>query len=207
MTEVPLTGGHITPEVVRVGETVHRTSGPGAGFAVRLLSCLETAGYPGAPRFRGIDQRGRDVLTFIPGEITDHPSQRAAGACAAGGRMLRGLHDATAGHDLAGDRECVLHGDPGPFNTIFRAGRQRSPRPSGPTFAIRDIQLIGAAMPSGRWPGRQRTANWSSRTRDSFSRLSSSWPGADEAGLRGRSGRTAVRCRRRFGTPVLTHGF
>jgi aminoglycoside phosphotransferase (APT) family kinase protein len=36
--------------------------------------------------------------------------------------MLRELHDATAGHPLAGAHECVVHGDPGPFNTIFRDG-------------------------------------------------------------------------------------
>jgi hypothetical protein len=122
MTEVPLTGGHITREVVRVGETVRRTRSHGTGFAARVLTCLETAGYAYAPRFLGVDDQGRDVLTFIPGETTNHPSQRAAGAYATGGRMLRGLHDATAGHELAGGRECVIHGDPGPFNTIFQAG-------------------------------------------------------------------------------------
>jgi hypothetical protein len=122
MTEVPLTGGHITHEVVRVGETVHRTRSPGSAFAVRLLSSLETVGYAHAPRYLGVDEQGRDVLTFIPGEITDHPGQRAAGAYAIGGTMLRELHEATAGHELAGDRECVIHGDPGPFNTIFQAG-------------------------------------------------------------------------------------
>jgi hypothetical protein len=122
MTEVPLTGGHITHEVVRVGATVHRTRSPAAAFASRVLSHLETTGYPYAPRYLGIDEQGREVLTFIPGGTTDHPSQRAAGAYAVGGRMLRGLHDATAGHELAGGRECVIHGDPGPFNTIFQAG-------------------------------------------------------------------------------------
>lgn len=121
MTEIPLTGGHITPEVVRVGETVRRTS-QGTSFAVRVLTHLETVGYAHAPRFLGVDDRGRLVLTFIPGRTTDHPSQRAAGAYAAGGRMLRGLHEATAGNELAGGRECVIHGDPGPFNTIFQAG-------------------------------------------------------------------------------------
>jgi hypothetical protein len=110
MTEVPLTGGHITREVVRVGETVHRTSSTGAGFAVRVLSYLEAAGYAYSPRYLGIDEQGRDVFTFIPGEITDHPSQRATGAYAIGGKMLRELHEATAGHELAGDRECVIHG-------------------------------------------------------------------------------------------------
>jgi aminoglycoside phosphotransferase (APT) family kinase protein len=36
--------------------------------------------------------------------------------------MLRKLHDLTAGHPLAAGRECVLHGDAGPFNTIFSGG-------------------------------------------------------------------------------------
>jgi aminoglycoside phosphotransferase (APT) family kinase protein len=36
--------------------------------------------------------------------------------------MLRELHEATAGHPIAGAYECVTHGDPGPFNTIFQQG-------------------------------------------------------------------------------------
>lgn len=70
----------------------------------------------------GTDADGHDVLTYIPGETTDHPGQRAPQAYAVGGRILRELHDATEGHPLASGRECVVHGDPGPFNTIFRDG-------------------------------------------------------------------------------------
>ncbi|HEY5397215.1 MAG TPA: hypothetical protein VIL16_17660 [Trebonia sp.] len=33
-----------------------------------------------APRYLGVDDRGRDILTYIPGRTTDHPSQRADGA-------------------------------------------------------------------------------------------------------------------------------
>jgi len=36
--------------------------------------------------------------------------------------MLRALHGATSGHPLAGKRECVIHGDPGPFNPLFLDG-------------------------------------------------------------------------------------
>jgi aminoglycoside phosphotransferase (APT) family kinase protein len=36
--------------------------------------------------------------------------------------MLRELHDLTAGYPLAESRECFLHGDAGPFNTIFQNG-------------------------------------------------------------------------------------
>ncbi|MEV4111723.1 phosphotransferase [Nonomuraea sp. NPDC049695] len=122
MTEEPLTGGNNALEVVRVGDTVRRARDAGAAFAARVLTHLESVGYRHAPRHLGIDERGRDILSFIPGTTTDHPTQRADGAYAAGGRMLRALHEATAGHPLAAGRECVLHGDPGPFNAIFQRG-------------------------------------------------------------------------------------
>lgn len=122
MHEEPLTGGRNAAEVVRVGDTVRRETDPGSEFAARLLRYLESAGYPYAPRHLGRDERGRDILTYIPGRTTDHPGQRAAGAYARGGVMLRQLHELTAGHPLAAGRECVLHGDPGPFNVIFDAG-------------------------------------------------------------------------------------
>ncbi len=122
MTEEPLGGGNNALEVVRVGDTVRRARDAGSGFAARVLAYLESAGYPYAPRFLGVDDCGRDILSYIPGRTTDHPGQRADGAYARGGAMLRRLHETTAGHRLAAGRECVVHGDPGPFNTIFREG-------------------------------------------------------------------------------------
>jgi Phosphotransferase enzyme family len=120
--EEPLAGGRNATEVVRVGDTVRRAADPGSAAAGQLLRFLEASGYPYAPRYRGVDGRGRDILTYIPGQTTDHPSQRADGAYARAAAMLRGLHDLTAGHPLAAGRECVLHGDPGPFNAIFQDG-------------------------------------------------------------------------------------
>jgi hypothetical protein len=116
-----LAGGHNTREVVRVGDTVRRTAGP--GFAVEVLKFLEAAGYAWAPRYRGRDAAGRDILTYVDGRTSDHPSQRDPGACGMAGGILRELHDLTSGSVLAGERECVIHGDPGPFNTVFRDGR------------------------------------------------------------------------------------
>jgi Ser/Thr protein kinase RdoA (MazF antagonist) len=87
-----------------------------------VLPLLEAAGFDAAPRYLGVDDHGRDILTYIPGQTTRHPSQRADGAYARGAVMLRELHDLTAGHPLAAGRECVLHGDAGPFNTIFTDG-------------------------------------------------------------------------------------
>jgi hypothetical protein len=123
VTEEPLGGGHNALEVVRVGDTVRRARDAGSAFAAQVLVFLESAGYPHAPSFLGIDDRGRDILSYIPGRTTDHPSQREPGAYARGAAMLRQLHETTAGHPLAAGRDCVLHGDPGPFNTIFQQGQ------------------------------------------------------------------------------------
>jgi aminoglycoside phosphotransferase len=120
--EEPLTGGRNASEVVRVGETVRRARDRGSASTARLLGYLESAGYPYAPRYLGVDDHGRDILTYIPGRTTDHPSQRADGAYARGAAMLRELHDLTARYPLAAGRECFLHGDAGPFNTIFSGG-------------------------------------------------------------------------------------
>jgi Ser/Thr protein kinase RdoA (MazF antagonist) len=120
---VVLTGGNSTKHVIRVGETVRRARGHRAGDVADLLRYLESVGFAYAPRFLGVDEQGRDILTFIRGETTDHPSQRAAGAYRQGGRMLRELHTVTAGHPrLSVGNECIVHGDPGPFNTIFQRG-------------------------------------------------------------------------------------
>jgi hypothetical protein len=119
--EEKLLGGNSGSDVVLRGDVVHRR-GPQNDLAVALLRYLESIGFPYAPRYLGVDESGREMLSYIPGSTTDHPSQRSIAAYAAGGAMLRSLHDATAGHPLAGGAECVIHADAGPFNTIFQNG-------------------------------------------------------------------------------------
>jgi hypothetical protein len=60
-----LTGGRITQGVVRVGNTVRRPTGPHTPFVHSLLRHLEEVGFDGAPRVLGIDEQGREILTFI----------------------------------------------------------------------------------------------------------------------------------------------
>jgi len=53
--EIPLSGGNIT-EVVRIGQAVHRATGPWSTAVHGLLQHLETQGFESAPRFLGTDQ-------------------------------------------------------------------------------------------------------------------------------------------------------
>src|ERR1700761_2177353 len=71
--EVPLLGGDVTEGVVRVGETVRRPLQASSPLVHALLTHLEQVGFDGAPRFLGIDSKGREVLTFVPGEVAGRP--------------------------------------------------------------------------------------------------------------------------------------
>ena len=119
--EVPLEGGRQTAGVVRVGATVRRPTGPRSPFVHRLLRHLEAAGFGGAPRLLGVDERGREILTYVEGEVPHHhekylPSDaRLANAAS----MIRRFHDATEGSVLAAGAEVVAHNELGPHNTVF----------------------------------------------------------------------------------------
>ncbi len=65
--EVPLFGGDLTEGLVRVGETVRRPRIAESDLVEALLLYLQRCGFDGAPRFLGIDDAGRQVLSFVHG--------------------------------------------------------------------------------------------------------------------------------------------
>jgi aminoglycoside phosphotransferase (APT) family kinase protein len=106
---------------VRVGDTVRRPTGPRSPFVHDLLRHLEAVGFPGAPRFLGMDERGREVLSFVEGEVEhDHDAYSPSDARLENAAVLiRRFQDATAGSALAASREVVAHNELGPHNTVF----------------------------------------------------------------------------------------
>ena len=123
--------------VWRRGDTVRRSAGPWTPAVQALLRHLEAAGFAGAPRALGIDAQGREVLSYLEGEVPAYPVPPplwSGRVLVAVGRLLRRLHDATAGFDLpgavwrpgAGDPgggEVICHNDVAHYNTVFRTGR------------------------------------------------------------------------------------
>jgi hypothetical protein len=59
----------MTAGVVRVGDTVRRPAGPWTPAVHALLDHLHQVGFEGAPRALGVDERGREILTFVPGVV------------------------------------------------------------------------------------------------------------------------------------------
>jgi tRNA A-37 threonylcarbamoyl transferase component Bud32 len=121
--EERLPGGWATV-VTRVGDTVRREPPKRAEFVRDLLALLANAGWEGAPRFLGVDEQGRDVLTYIAGYVAWQPEQPpdvySAESLRAVAAMVRRFHDLTAGSVLASGAEVVCHNDLSPKNTVYR---------------------------------------------------------------------------------------
>lgn len=126
--------GGATEGAVRIGDTVRRATGPWTPVVHELLAHLR--GTPLAPDVLGFDDRGREVLTYLPG-VTVRPDDETVSddAIASCGRALRELHDAMTTFRPEGERrwrygvralqpgEVVCHNDPGLYNWAFDGDR------------------------------------------------------------------------------------
>gem|GEM_PF-752066 len=108
--------------MVRVGDTVRRPAA--SPFVRRVLIYLGERGWAGAPRWLGVDERGRDVLSYLDGDVPwqreRQPAMRTDAALAGIATLVRELHDLTAGTELAEGGEVVCHNDLSPRNTVYR---------------------------------------------------------------------------------------
>jgi phosphotransferase family enzyme len=123
-SEVVLGGGRLTAGVVRIGATVRRPRSPASPFTARLLTHLARAGFDGAPEYLGRDERDRDVLTFLPGDVPAKWRAFTDEQVSAGGQLLRRFHQAGRGlAESTGGGPVICHHDCGPNNTVFRDDR------------------------------------------------------------------------------------
>ncbi len=124
LQEIPLQGGQLTPGIVRVGYTVRRPPKSNATFVHDLLLFLEAQGFRHAPRFLGIDEQGREILSYLEGQtVPDSGSDVSDDLLVQAAQVIRSYHDVTAGSELAQGHEIVAHNELGPHNTIFHENR------------------------------------------------------------------------------------
>ncbi len=142
--EVPLVGG-MDPRwaPVRVGDTVRRHAGESGNAVRELLLHLEAVGFDGAPRHLGTDEQGREVLSWIDGDVPLPPYpawSMTDRALADLGGLVRRFHEAAATFLPPADAEwapdwadptagagdpsaTICHDDLFPENVVFRDGR------------------------------------------------------------------------------------
>jgi hypothetical protein len=109
--EVALKGGMGTPGVVRVGDTVRRPLKEESAFVHDVLRHLELREFDRAPRFLGIDEKGRAILTYISGTVPRQVGGFQKEQWLAAARLLKLFHDTTVDCDLKGECEVVCHAD------------------------------------------------------------------------------------------------
>lgn len=131
---IRLTAGRT--EVHRMGAVVVRAGGVWSRSVHALLRHLEARSFPGSPRVvgRGFDAAGNELLSYIEGGFV-HPHAWSDEGIVGLGRLLRSLHDATAGFVPPADAvwqpwftrsdspaTVFGHGDLGPWNIVAREG-------------------------------------------------------------------------------------
>jgi hypothetical protein len=123
--------------VSRVRDSVRRPWRATSPATRALLDHLERVGFDGAPRFLGVDDCGREILSYIPGDAAIEPYQDWAltdEALVSVAALLRRYHDAVASFDATGHRwpqpvpvafrgGVISHNDPNLDNVIFAGGR------------------------------------------------------------------------------------
>ena len=141
--EIALEGGDVTEGLVRRGATIRRPSGDHSRLVRALLLHLESVGFEGAPRFLGVDSAGREVLSYIEGEVAGWPrpewiadehrlesvarlvrryDDAAAGFGLADGLVPPAVEPAGVSPDPSGPPELIGHRDVTPENVVFRDG-------------------------------------------------------------------------------------
>ncbi|GAB3444153.1 hypothetical protein GCM10027570_13210 [Streptomonospora sediminis] len=141
----PLVGDGVTQGIVRIGDTVRRPTRPFTATIQAYLAHLHSAGFTAAPVPLGTDEQGREVLSYVPGDVPREPLPAEAAdeaVLVALAELIRGLHEAAQGWTPPADAvwggipgsetisaepqeeplELVSHRDYCPGNVVFRGG-------------------------------------------------------------------------------------
>lgn len=125
-----LTGGN-SNIVQRVGDRVRRSSGPWTPTVHSLLRTLRDNGIEEVPEPFGVDDEGRELLSFIPGTVANYPLPNwmwSEAILEEASTLLRRMHDATmdvlfdsavwqsASHE---PQQVICHNDFAPYNMVF----------------------------------------------------------------------------------------
>lgn len=130
-------------EVYRIGNSVHRPARPHTATIHAFLAHLHERGFTSAPIPHGYDPKGREVLSYVEGDVPMEPLPTWAVGdeqLAELARLIRRAHDAAEGWNppmdavfgtipgpphpgvepLFGEPELVAHQDYCPGNVVFR---------------------------------------------------------------------------------------
>jgi tRNA A-37 threonylcarbamoyl transferase component Bud32 len=129
VNEERLEGGNASGEVVRVGATVRKPWTAATESVVAFVTAIRERGVD-APAPLGRDERGRQIIEFIPGRLAIESEPLSTSGLRRVGALIRQIHDASAAHipsphaqwDTAipaPGSDLICHNDLAPWNLII----------------------------------------------------------------------------------------
>lgn len=129
-----LAGGDVGG-AVQVGRTVRRPTGPWTPAVHELMDHLRESGLRGMPEVLGIDEKGRESLSYLEGRGVQVDREVVLdNVLEEGVTWLREYHDLVDGFRPSGPRvwrageselepgQIICHNDPGAYNWIIQSG-------------------------------------------------------------------------------------
>jgi len=131
--EEELAGGN-SSTVARKGDKIYRNAGPWTPTIHKLLNELHRNNIPEVPTAFGIDDQGREVLSFMSGEVANYPLPAwlwSESILNEAFHLMRRMHDAVRVEDFKDSiwqntphepQEVICHNDFAPYNMVFEDG-------------------------------------------------------------------------------------
>ena len=144
-----MTEGRMGGAVI-VGDTVRKPVRRWTPAVHDLLRHLENVGFDGAPRVLGVDDSGREILTYLPSDARSRIDAPKSDEAPVGlGRLLRDFRESVNGFEARADGswrlgktlntgEIICHNDVNPGNIVYRDGKP---------YALIDWDLAGPGSP------------------------------------------------------------
>lgn len=119
----------------RIGRTVRRPTGPWTPAVHELLAHLRERGLRGVPAVEGIDDQGREILSYVEGRGVPSEEVVLDNVLVEAGEWLREFHDLVEDFRPSGPQvwrqagevelepdQVICHNDPGAYNWIIQSG-------------------------------------------------------------------------------------
>jgi tRNA A-37 threonylcarbamoyl transferase component Bud32 len=117
---IPLTGGRVTKNVTKIGKFVHRPCCNNSSFVHNTLLWKEKKNPTIAPHFIGIDDDGREIITFLEGYSPDNLGNFSNKQLYNAGKIINNLHNVLSDFPDCKYDQTVCHNDLSPCNFMFQ---------------------------------------------------------------------------------------
>ena len=96
---------------------------PNSEFVQELLKHVYNQGCDFVPEPLGFDDKGREIVSFIEGDVPSELGFHDDNVLISASKMIRAYHDATRGFVATSKLEVICHNDLSPCSFVFREGK------------------------------------------------------------------------------------